>query len=149
MNRERLMYILLGVFLLLTGLVAFISGLPTLGMIVSILALLAGFMIFIAHPDISIFIGWILTAAYLLLLGLSGVVNLSFKGMETITSVLAIVAGFILLVGGPGLKRHIGFLLFCLWLIFVGFTGLFGFGNVDLISSIIALVSGVLMIVNV
>ncbi len=149
MRRERLMYILLGIFLILTGLVAFISGFTALGLIISILALTVGVMIFIAHPDISIFIGWILVAAYLLLLGLSGIANLSFSGMAMIMNILAIAAGIVLLIGSPGFRHHIGFLLFCFWLIFVGFAGLFGFGNVDFIISIIAIASGVLLIVNV
>jgi hypothetical protein len=149
MSRERLMYILLGVFLILTGLVAFISGFTALGLFIAILALTVGVMIFIAHPDISIFIGWILVAAYLLLLGLSGIANLSFSGMAMIMNILAIAAGIVLLIGSPGFRHHIGFLLFCFWLIFVGFAGLFGFGNVDFIISIIAITSGVLLIVNV
>ncbi len=149
MSRERLMYILLGVFLILTGLVAFISGFTALGLFIAILALTVGVMIFIAHPDISIFIGWILVAAYLLLLGLSGIANLSFSGMAMIMNILAIAAGIVLLIGSPGFRHHIGFLLFCFWLIFVGFAGLFGFGNVDFIISIIAIASGVLLIVNV
>lgn len=149
MSRERLLYVLLGIFLILTGLTAFVSGLNILGIVISILALTVGILIFIAHPDISIFIGWILVSAYLILLGLSGIASLSFSGMGTIMAILAIAAGVVLLVGAPGLRHHFGFLLFCIWLIFVGVTSLFGFGNVETISAIIALVSGVLMIVNV
>jgi hypothetical protein len=69
--------------------------------------------------------------------------------MEMIIDILAIAAGIILLIGGPGLKRHIGFLLFCIWLISVGFASLFGFTNVEFISAIAAIISGMLMILHI
>ncbi len=149
MGRERLFYILLGIFLILTGLVSFVAGLNALSVVVLVLGLAVGVLIFIAHPDISIFFGWILVAAYLILLGLSGIAHLSFSGMGMVMAILAIAAGVILLVGTPGFKHHIGFLLFCIWLVLLGITSIFGFGNFDFISSIIAIASGILMIVNI
>ncbi len=148
MSKARLTYVVLGIFLILTGLAALITGMSGLGIVISILALAAGILILIAKPGVSNYIGWIVAAGYLILLGLTGVVNISFAGMGTVMAVLAIVAGVVLLISWPGFKHNIGFLLFCLWLILVGLTGLVSLGNLSVVLAVVALASGVLLILN-
>ncbi len=148
MDRERLTYIVLGAFLILTGLTGFISAISGLGTIIAILAIAAGVMILIFHPDISIRIGWILAAAYLILRGLVGLIDFSFAGLGTITAILALAAGIVLLIKSPGLKHHIGFLLFCIWLILVGLLGLVSLGGIGTVVAILAIAAGILIILN-
>jgi hypothetical protein len=148
MSKERLSYVVLGIFLILSGLVSLVSGLGSLGIVVSILALAAGVLILIFRPGISIFTGWILAAIYLILLGLTGIINFGFAGMGTVMAILAIAAGIVLAIRWPGFRHHIGFLLFCVWLILLGLMGLIGLGGFGVIVAIVAIASGVLMILN-
>jgi hypothetical protein len=148
MDRERLTYVVLGIFLILTGLAALISGFSGLGTIIAILAIAAGVMILIFHPDISNRIGWILAAIYLIVRGLAGLISFGFSGMDTILAVLALAAGIILLIKLPGFSHHIGFLLFCIWLILVGLAGFVSLGEASIVIAIVAIASGVLMILN-
>lgn len=148
MSKERLMYIVLSVFLILAGLTAFVSGLSALGVVIAILALVAGVMVFVAKPGISLFIGWVLAAIYLILVGLTGLVSLSFSGLGLIMSILALGAGIVLLLKWAGFKHHIGFLLFTLWLILTGLSGLVSLGGFGVVIAIVAIASGVLMILN-
>lgn len=148
MFSERITYIFLGIFLILTGLMSLITGLGALGIVAALLALAAGILILITTPGISNHIGWILAAIYLIILGLMGLVNFSFSGMSTIMAILAIAAGVMLLIGWPGFKHHVGFILFCVWLILVGLTRLVNLGGIGTITAIIAIASGVLMILD-
>ncbi len=149
MSRERLTYIILGLFLILSGLTALISGLGGIGIIIQILALAAGILILISSPGISYSIGWVVTAIYLIIRGLAGLLDFSFNGMGTIMAILALAAGVLLLIRFPGFRHHIGFTLFCAWLILVGITGLLSIGGaVSTIIAILAIASGVLMILN-
>jgi hypothetical protein len=148
MDRERLTYIVLGAFLILTGLMGFIAAISGLGTVIAILAIAAGVLIIIFHPDISIRIGWILAAAYLILRGLNGLITLSFSGLGTLMAVLALAAGIVLLIKSPGLKHHIGFLLFCIWLILIGLAGLVSLGGLGVVVGIVAIAAGILIILN-
>ncbi|MFW5713653.1 MAG: hypothetical protein ACOCYU_03195 [Brevefilum sp.] len=148
MFTKRNTYIVLGIFLILTGLMSFISGLGALRIIVAILALAAGIMILISTPGVSNNIGWILAAIYLIMVGLTGLVDLSFSGMGTIMGILAMAAGVVLLIGWPGFSHHVGFILFCVWLILVGLARLVGLGDISIVSAIIAIASGILIILN-
>jgi len=148
MFSERTTYVVLGIFLILTGLMSFVSGLGALSIIAAILALAAGILILVTTPGLSNNIGWILAAIYLIMLGLSGLANFSFSGMGTIMAVVAIAAGVVLLIGWPGFSHHIGFILFCIWLILVGLTRLISLGDFSVVAAVIAMASGILMILD-
>lgn len=146
MFSERLTYIVLGIFLILTGLMSFISGVGALSIIIIILALAAGILILVTTPGVSNHIGWVLAAIYLIVLGLIGLINFSFSGLSTIMAILAIAAGVVLLIGWPGFSHHVGFILFCAWLILVGLTRLVSLGDFSIVTAIVAITSGVLVI---
>lgn len=148
MSKERLTYVVLSIFLILSGLVTFVSGLGSLGIVISILALAAGILILVARPDVSMYTGWVLAAIYLILLGLTGIVSFNFNGLGTIMAVLALAAGIILLVKWAGFRHHIGFLLFIVWLILVGLTGLVSLSGMGVVIAVVAIASGILMILN-
>jgi hypothetical protein len=148
MFNKRTTYVVLGIFLILTGLMSFVSGLGVLSIIAAILALAAGILILVKTPGLSNNIGWILAAVYLILVGLSGLVNFSFSGMGVMMAVLAIIAGVVLLIDWPGFSHHTGFILFCIWLILVGLTGLVSLADLSVVTAIIAIASGILMILK-
>ena len=148
MLSKRSTYIVLGIYLILTGLLNFIPGLSALTIVAAILALAVGILILITSPGISKRLGWILAAIYLILSGLTGIVNFSFSGMGIVMAVLAIAGGIVLLIGWPGFRHHIGFILFCVWLILVGLIGLVSLANLSLAFAIVAIASGILMIIN-
>ncbi len=145
---KRITYVVLGLFLIITGLMNFIPGLADFGVIAAVLALVAGVLVLFSRPGLSNFIGWILAGIYLLALGLKDVAGLSFQGLEVIMAILALASGVLFLIRAPRFKYHIGFLLFCIWLLLVGLMGLFGLGKFGVIAAVVAVVSGVLMIAN-
>lgn len=142
------MYVLLGVFLVLAGLVAIVPSLGALDIVIAVLALIVGILIFVTHPDISIFTGWALAGVYFILIGLQGVINFGFSSAGIIRSILALAAGVVLLVGWPKFSHHIGFFLFALWLVLVGLTGLVGLAGFGIVTAVVAIASGVLLILN-
>ena len=148
MLTKRLTFILLAVFLILAGLAGFVSALSGLNILIAILALAAGILILVKSPGISYSYGWIAAAIYLILRGLLGIVDFGFSGMGTIMAILALAAGVLLLIKFPGMKNHIGFLLFCAWLLLVGLTGLISLGNLGIIVSLVALSSGILLLLD-
>jgi len=129
MFNKRTTYVVLGIFLILTGLMSFVSGLGVLSIIAAILALAAGILILVKTPGLSNNIGWILAAVYLILVGLSGLVNFSFSGMGVMMAVLAIIAGVVLLIDWPGFSHHTG-------------------SDLSVVTAIIAIASGILMILK-
>ncbi len=145
---KRITYVVLGIFLILTGLMNFIPGLSELGFIVSILALVAGALVLFSRPGLSNFIGWILAAVYLIALGLKDIAGLNFQGMDMIMAIVALAAGILFLIRAPRFKQHIGFLLFCVWLLLVGLSGLLNLGQFEVVVAVVAVASGVLMIIN-
>jgi hypothetical protein len=50
MSKIRLTYVVLSIFLILTGLLAFLPGLGGLGIVISILAIAAGVLILVSMP---------------------------------------------------------------------------------------------------
>ena len=148
MSKERLMYVVLGIFLILAGLAVFIPGLSALGIVIAVLALIAGILILVAKPGISVFAGWVLAAIYLILVGLTALVNLGFSWLGMVMAILALVAGIVLVIKWAGFKKHLGFLLFILWLILTGLAGLLGLGSLGTVIAIVAVASGILMILN-
>jgi len=148
MNKTRLIFLVLGIFLILSGLVAFISGLSSLGVVIAVLALIAGVLILLFSPGVSLAAGWILAAVYLIALGLQSFFDISFNGMGIVMAVLAIAAGIALLIRAPKIKKHIGFFLFTIWLILTGLTGFVDLGQFNVVIPVIAIASGFLMIIN-
>ena len=148
MSKERLTYVVLGVFLILSGLTAFISGLGGIGILIPILALAAGVLILVSSPGISYSVGWVVTAIYLIIRGFAGIIDFSFSGMGTVMAIFALGGGILLLIRFPGFKHHIGFTLFCAWLILVGLGGLVSIDPLGTIIAIVAIASGILMILN-
>lgn len=148
MKITRLTFVVLGIFLILTGLAAFVEGLSALAIVIAILALAAGILILISRPGISMFAGWVLAAIYLILWGLVGIADFGFDGIDIVMAILALAAGVVLLVRWPGFRKHIGFLLFCIWLILVGLVALTGITGLSLVIAVIAIAAGILMILN-
>jgi hypothetical protein len=148
MSKSRITYIVLGIFLIFSGLVDLVTALGDLGILSAILALAAGVLILLFHPDTSHRIGWILAAVYLIALGLVALISLSFTGLGTIMAVLALAAGIFLLIKAPSFRHHIGFFLFCLWLILSGLLGLVDLGQLSIVVAIVAIAAGVLVILD-
>ena len=149
MSKKKITIVVLGAFLILAGLAGLIGGLGSFGVVIPILALAAGILLLLFTPGISINIGWILAAAYVILYGLNGIINLSFTGLDLIMNILALVAGILLLIRMPKIRKNIGFLLFFIWLILVGLIGLIGLGLLGLILPIVAIGAGILMVLGV
>jgi hypothetical protein len=148
MGLKKMVFIVLGAYLILSGLLGLFAGLGQLGIIVAILAIAAGVLIIVSTPGISNFVGWILAAAYLILLGLMEVIGFSFSGIGLVMAILALVAGVLLLIKMPKIASNIGFFLFCVWLILVGISGLINLGQLGEIISLVAIISGILMILD-
>jgi hypothetical protein len=148
MGLKKMVFIVLGAYLILSGLLGLFAGLGQLGIIVAILAIAAGVLIIVSTPGISNFVGWILAAAYLILLGLMEVIGFSFSGIGLVMAILALVAGVLLLIKMPKIASNIGFFLFCVWLILVGISGLINLGQLGEIISLAAIISGILMILD-
>ena len=91
----------LAIWLILSGLVALLGlGFAGLGTVMAILAIVAGALLLLGGVRLaSRSLGAILLAAYLLLLGLLALVDLSFAGGEIVLAVLALAAGVALLLG--------------------------------------------------
>ena len=146
---KRITMIVLGAFLILSGLVGLVSGLGNLGLVIDILALAAGVLILVYTPGISYRTGWFLAAAYLIIVGLAGMIGFSFGGMDIVLAILALAAGIVLLIRMPKIRKNIGYVLFFIWLILVGLTGLVGLGALSIVVSIVALAAGILLILDV
>lgn len=146
MSKKRLTYIVLSIFLILTGLSAFLPGLGSLGMVISILAIAAGVLILISMPGGARSIGWILAAIYLIARGLIGLVGFRFNGIDVVMAVLALAAGILLLLRARNVFSKLGFFLFCVWLILVGLAYFISFGDLSILIPIAAIASGVLML---
>jgi hypothetical protein len=149
MSKKKITVIVLGSFLILSGLAGLVGGLGGLGVVIAILALAAGVLLLVFTPGISINIGWILAASYMILRGLVGIISLSFTGMNLIMNLLALTAGILLLIRMPKIRKNIGYLLFFIWLILVGLIGLVGFGPLGVIVHIVALAGGIVIILSI
>ena len=148
MKKERLTFIILGLYLILAG---FFSLFPAVGpftVVLQILALAAGILILIASPGIASNIGWKLTGTFFVLRGLDlfGVVR--FQGIGMLLSVLALISGVLFVIHTRDIKSRVGFFLFSIWLVLIGLAGLFAFGRFSLVTAVLAIASGVLMILD-
>jgi hypothetical protein len=149
MSRKKLTAVVLGAFLILSGLAGLISGLDGLGLVTAILAVAAGVLILVYTPGISFRIGWLLAAIYLIVYGLSSVLDFSFSGMGTVMAVLALAAGVLLLIRMGKARANIGYLLFFIWLILVGLVALVSLGQLGIVMDILALAAGILIIAGI
>ena len=148
MVTKRLTFAVLGIFLVLTGLIYLVPGLGDIGVVVSVFALAAGGLLLITRMDISNRQGWLLLAAYLILTGLNGVIGFTFSGLQALLAIVILVGGVVLLTGWRNAKGNIGFFLFCLWAIVKGLTYWMSFSNQTLAISVLALLSGTLLILK-
>ena len=148
MIKKKLTVIVIGVFLILSGLVGLIPGIGILGLVIAILALAAGVLILLYGPGVSSRIGWMIAAVYLIAKGLTSILSLSFTGMGVVLAILALAAGVLLLISGLKIKGNIGYLLFFIWLVLVGLAGLVSLGQIGMVIDIVALVAGILLIMN-
>ncbi len=148
MIKKKVMIVVLGAFLILSGLVGLIDGIGNLGIVIDILAVAAGVLILLYAPGVSSRIGWMMAAVYLIAIGLTSILGLSFSGMGIILAILALAAGVLLLVRAPKIKGNIGYLLFFIWLVLVGLAGLVSLGPIGMVIDIVALVAGFLLILG-
>ena len=149
MSKKKLTIVVLGAFLILSGLAGLIAGIGNLGVIIAILAVAAGVLILMYSPGVSNRIGWIIAAVYLIAKGLTSILSLSFSGMGMVMAILALAAGVLLLIRMPKIKGNVGYLLFFAWLILVGLAGLVSLGQLGLVIGIVALAAGILLILDV
>ncbi len=150
MKNDKLANLVLGIFLIAYGLIALVSGFGSLAVVVDILAIAAGVLILIAHgKKITKQIGWLLAAIYLIALGLSNLIALSFSGFPVIMAVLAIAAGVMLIVTTKKITKKLGLLLFAIFLIAVGVLHFVTLGvNLGLVLAILAIAAGVLLLIG-
>ena len=148
MSKKKLTIVVLGAFLILSGLAGLIAGIGNLGLVIAILAVAAGVLILMYSPGVSFRIGWIIAAVYLIAVGLTSILDLGFSGMGMVMAILALAAGVLLLVRMPKIKGNVGYLLFFVWLILVGLTGLVSLGQLGLVINIVALAAGILLILD-
>jgi hypothetical protein len=149
MSRKKLTAVVLGAFLILSGLAGLISGLGGLGLVIAILAIAAGVLILAFTPGVSFRVGWLLAAIYLIVYGLASILNFSFSGMSTVMAILALAAGALLLIRIGRTRANIGYLLFFIWLILVGLVALVSLGPLGIVIDILALAAGILIIAGI
>lgn len=148
MSKERWTYVVLSIFLILSGLTAFLPTVGFLGIIMAVLAIAAGVLIFITKPKVSNTTGWILAAVYFILMGLKGLFSFGLAWDGIVLGIMALIAAILMLLKWPGFKKHIGFVLFILWLILTGLMGIFGLGMLSVVTAIVALASGLFMLLD-
>ena len=148
MSKKRLTYVVLSIFLILTGLLAFLPGLGGLGIVISVLAIAAGVLILISMPGGAKSIGWILAAIYLIARGLIDLAGFGFSGIDVVMAVLALAAGILLLLRSRNVFKKLGFFLFCVWLILVGLSYFISIGELGILIPIAAIASGILMLIE-
>jgi len=146
MIKKKITAVVLGAFLILSGLAGLVSGLGGLGLVTAILAVAAGVLILAYTPGVSFRIGWLLAAIYLIVYGLASILSFSFSGMGTVMAILALAAGVLLLIRMGKVLARFGYLLFFIWLILVGLVALVSLGPIGIVMDILALVAGILII---
>jgi len=148
MITKKLAFAVLGIFLILSGLLHLIPGVGDIGIVISIFGLAAGVLVLITRMDVSNLLGWFFIAVYFIISGLNGVIGFSFEGMQTVLAIFILGGGVMLLIGWPGFKGHIGFILFCAWAILTGLTNWVSFGYDTIIIAALAILSGLLLILQ-
>ena len=146
MNKNQLAYYALAIFLIVFGLIGFISNLASFSILIPILAIASGLLLILFTPGYSLRTGWIAGGIYLLATGLRDLIGLYFSGMNILLAILGIAAGILLLFRLSKVSKHVGVLLFCGWLLLVGITGLIGYSGLDTIIAGFALAAGGMLI---
>jgi UPF0716 family protein affecting phage T7 exclusion len=100
MQLRNLGTILLGIWLILTGLLPLVTfQIPGAELILAILAIAAGVLLLLRPGQISRTWGVILLCAWLILSGLVAITTLAIPGGEVVLGLLAIAAGILILLG--------------------------------------------------
>ena len=100
MQSRYLGTILLGIWLILTGLLPLVTiKVPGAEIVLAILAIAAGALLLLRPGQISRTLGVILLCAWLILSGLVAITSLAIPGGALVLGVLAIAAGILILLG--------------------------------------------------
>jgi len=100
MQSRNLGTILLGIWLILTGLLPLVTiQVPGAEIVLAILAIAAGILLLIRPGQISRTLGVILLCAWLILSGLVAITALAIPGGAVVLGLLAIAAGILILLG--------------------------------------------------
>jgi len=95
--------ILLAIWLILTGLLPLLSlSFPASGLVMNILAIVAGVLILIQNDALKkpkAHMGVLLLSTWLILQGVFALLGVRFTGKEVVMALLAIMAGAFLLIG--------------------------------------------------
>jgi len=92
--------ILLGIWLILTGLLPLLTiAIPASGIVLSLLALAAGILILLRPVQLTRSLGVILFCIWLILTGLLPLLTVAIPASDIVLSLLAIAAGILILVG--------------------------------------------------
>ncbi len=97
-------------------------------------------------------LGMVFLAVWLLLMGLSALVNLSFPAYQVVMGLLAVAAGVLLLVGERKLLpvQNWGLFLLGIYLTLLGIIQVFGirFANSSSLLALLALAAGILILIQ-
>ena len=100
MQAKNLGAILLGIWLILTGLLPLVTlKIPGSEIVLAILAIAAGVLLLLRPGSISRTLGVILLCAWLILSGLVAITSLVIPGGAVVLGLLAIAAGILILLG--------------------------------------------------
>ena len=100
MQSRNLGTILLGIWLILTGLLPLVTiQIPGAEIVLAILAIAAGVILLLRPGQISRTLGVILLCAWLILTGLVAITALAIPGGAVVLGLLAIAAGILILLG--------------------------------------------------
>jgi hypothetical protein len=150
MKKEKLAFLVLGIYLIARGLLILIRGFSSLGVVVDILAIASGVFVLLAYGKrFKKQLGWLLAAIYLIAVGVISLISLSFTGLDIIMAVLALAAGVVLILTTKKITKHLGVLLFAIFLIAVGLLHFLTLGiDLGLVIAILAIAAGVLLLLD-
>lgn len=147
--------VLLGVWLILTGLFGLVSGVAGLGIVLTLLAIAAGVVLLLGISGSRVKNrnpGFLLLSIWLIVTGLRSLLPLNITGIDMVMGVLAIGAGILLLVGARGrsLSRYPGMTLLSVWLFITGLLALtpVGIPGLGAILALLAAAAGVLILLG-
>jgi hypothetical protein len=94
--------------------------------------------------------GAILLGIYLVLSGLSSLVNLQFTGIEMVLATVAAAAGILFLFGRGWMPSGLGRWLLAVYLLLLGLSALlsFKFDGLGIILNLLAMASGLLVLAD-
>jgi hypothetical protein len=151
----KLGILLFGAWLILSGLLPLLGiQISGSGTVLALLALAAGALILlgISRQDWTQAGGKLLLGIWLLLIGLIGVVDLSFGNRDTLLRVLAVAAGALLLWGvrDEDPAEALGWIAAGVWLIAAGMIPLLGlrFANRATLLNVLAVATGALILLG-